>query len=82
MPSFKVVTHERFIDQLEILPPAYQNGKGFLMGEPFNHRTCAVCRRYLPTYTAFISYRDCFYESDEPMTVAEFMVFDTRSLSS
>lgn len=82
MPSFKVVPHERFIEMFEILPPAYQNGKGFLVGEPWTHRACTVSRRFLPAYSAFVSYRDRYYESNEAMTIPEFLTFNPQELVS
>ena len=82
MTSFKVVTHERFIEMIEILPPSYQDHKGFLSGGPWTHRLCTVSRKFLPAYTAFVSYGDCYYESNEAITIPEFLTFDVRWLSS
>jgi hypothetical protein len=66
------VTEERYMEMLEILPPAVWVAKGFLVGEPVNHRKCWVCGACAATFSPFLRYQGKFYEGDEPMTALEF----------
>jgi hypothetical protein len=65
--KWKEVTEARYDEMLCILPPAMQTGFGFLVGEPHDHN-----RQGLPRFAAFIQVDDKFYESDTPLTRAEF----------
>lgn len=65
--TWKRVTREHFWEKLEILPPAFQTGAGFLIGEPTRHN-----RDGRPMYRAYREIGDAFYESVEPLTVAAF----------
>jgi len=77
--KWKEVDEERYDEMLGCLPPAYWIAKGFLVGEPFDHRTCKVTGVVRPTYAAFINRRDKFYEGPN-MTIPEFDVFDASTL--
>lgn len=74
---WKKTTQEVFWDALECLPPALMVSKGFLLGEPNDHRTCKVTGQpYQPTFAAFLGTgkwadEDQFWQH-EPMTIAEF----------
>jgi hypothetical protein len=72
-------TEERFDEMLEILPPALWLAKGFLVGEPFDHRSCSVTNTVRASYAAFFQHKGKFYEGDN-MTVPEFKTFDVESL--
>lgn len=53
--------------------------KGFLVGEPFDHRNCKEIGRVLPTYAAFIHHNEKFFEGPN-LTAPEFRAFDVRPL--
>jgi hypothetical protein len=65
------VSQERYNELLEILPPAHQTQKGFLVGEPTTHRKCKITGQVEPTYAAFIKYQDQYFEGPD-LTVEEF----------
>jgi hypothetical protein len=52
----KECTEERYDEMLGILPPALMLGKGFLVGEPFDHRTCSVTKVVRASYGAAFSH--------------------------
>ena len=79
--AFKEVGEARYDEMLGVLPPALWIAKGFLVGEPFDHRRCKATGRLAASYSAFICYRGKFYESEEAMTGAEFKAFDPSTLS-
>jgi hypothetical protein len=64
---------------LGILPPALMLGRGFLVGEPFDHRTCKVTKVIRASYAAFFQKNGKFYEGDT-MTMPEFRAFDLSVL--
>ena len=72
-------SEERYDEMLGILPPALMLGKGFLVGEPFDHRTCKVTHEVRASYAAFFRRSEKFYEGDN-MTAPEFKAFDVESL--
>ena len=69
MTKWKQTTKERFWEMLEILPPAIQTGRGFLVGEPWRHKDGD------PAYQAHVQIGEKYYEADEPMTIAEFQAY-------
>ena len=77
---WKECTEERHDEMLCVLPPAYWDHNGFLVGEPSTHRTCKVTGRVAPTFAAFVSHNGKYYESAEPYTLAEFRAFDVKEL--
>jgi hypothetical protein len=72
---FKECTAERYEEMLGVLPPALWLAKGFLVGEPFDHRRCKVTGAIHPSYSALIHYGGKYYEGPN-MTGAEFRAFD------
>ena len=76
---FKQCSEQRYDYMLGILPPALMDSKGFLVGEPHDHRPCKVLGQTAPTYAAFIHQAGKFYEGD-PMTVAEYRAVDVHNL--
>lgn len=79
---FKQCTEARFDEMLGILPPAFWTSKGFLVGEPFDHRKCKVTGHILPSYAAFICHQtnpQSFWEGPN-MTIPEFQAFDVSQL--
>ena len=46
-------SEERYDEMLGVLPPALWLSKGFLVGEPFDHRTCKVTNVVRASYAAF-----------------------------
>ena len=79
--SFKEVDEARYDEMLGVLPPALWIDKGFLVGEPFDHRRCKTTGHFTASFAAFIRYRGKYYESEEAMTVDEFKAFDPVSLT-
>jgi hypothetical protein len=75
----KECTADRYDEMLGVLPPALWLSKGFLVGEPFDHRTCKVTHVVRASYAAFLQRNGKFYEGDD-MTVPEFRTFDLSSL--
>lgn len=59
---------ERYEDMLNVLPPAAHERGGFLVGEPWDHDA----GNWQPRYAAFRRQGAAFYESDRPVTRAEF----------
>ena len=75
----KECTKVRYEEMLGALPPTIWLGKGFLVGEPHEHRRCTITNQVMPTYAAFFNALGRFYEGD-PMTVNEFEAFKVRTL--
>lgn len=69
--AWKEIDEARFDEMLGILPPALHQSKGFLVGEPFDHRTCTVSGNFTATYAAFVCWGNRFFEGPN-MTVGEF----------
>ena len=76
---WKEVSEARYDEMLGCLPPALWLAKGFLVGEPFDHRQCKVTDLCKPTYAAFIRHDSKFYGGPN-MTADEFKAFDVRNL--
>ena len=64
MTTFKEVSEERYDEMLGCLPPVAWVGKGFLVGEPWDHNEAGQ-----PRFAPFISLNGKFYEGDHPITV-------------
>ena len=79
-PTFKEVDEARYNEMLGVLPPALWLDKGFLVGEPYDHRRCKETGGFAASFAAFIRYRGKYYESEEAMTAAEFRAFDPSTL--
>jgi hypothetical protein len=63
----KRVSEQRYVEMLEVLPPAVFFHDGFLVGEPWDHNA-----QGFPRYQAFVKHNGRHYEYIEPMTVREF----------
>ena len=74
-------SEDDYNEMLEVLPPALMLGKGFLVGEPFDHRTCTVTNVMRASYAAFFQHNGKFYEGGY-MTVPEFRAFAVEDLPS
>lgn len=79
--AIKECTEERYDEMLGILPPALWVGKGFLVGERYDHRKCKITGKVSPTCSAFFHAFGRFFEGD-PLTVAELVNFDIKDLPS
>lgn len=78
---FIEVDQARYWEMLEILPPAYMDGKGFLVGEPFTHRRCEVSKiDNQPTFAPFIEHAGKFYEGEQAMTIREYKALDVQNV--
>jgi hypothetical protein len=75
--KWKRIDEARFWEMLGILPPALQTGLGFLVGEAYTHRPCAVSGGFTAAYSAFAETGGAFYESTGPMTRAEFRAINS-----
>lgn len=60
-------TEERYWEMLEVLPPAFMKGGGFLVGEPYDHH--ATTGR--PRFAAFREIQGKYFEANRPLTVQE-----------
>lgn len=58
------INEELFNDMIEALPPIDWTYKGFLLGEPYNHRPCLVTGKSAAEYSAFAQYAGDFYRID------------------
>ncbi len=70
--NWKRIDESRYWEMLGMLPPAMQTGLGFLVGEAYTHRTCAVTGEICAAFSAFAEHRGEFFEATGPMTRAEF----------
>ena len=73
--KWKQTTKERFWEMLGVLPPTIQTGAGFLVGEPWRHRICAVSHTVEPAFQAHVQIGEKYYEADQPITIAEFKAY-------
>lgn len=65
--KWKETTEAKYMEMLEVLPPAIWTRIGFLVGEPFDHNS-----QGRPRFEAFANVGGKFYVADQNMTVAEF----------
>lgn len=72
--TWKLTTEERYDEMLGVLPPEVMTGYGFLVGEPFSHRTCRVSGEIEPTFDAFMRIDERYFVASEPLTRGEFHV--------
>jgi hypothetical protein len=83
-PTFKPCTEARFDEMLEVLPPIAWVRKGFLVGEPYTHRTCTVSGKYLAAYTAMLRHPGALgvvlLESTIALTVPEWNALNPVTL--
>lgn len=81
---FKPCDEARYNEMLEILPPLAWVRKGFLVSEPWSHRTCKVTGAYRATYTAMVCHRGAagthYFESTSGLTVPEWKVLNPTTL--
>lgn len=66
------IEESRYWDMLGALPPAAQNGIGFLLGEAYSSAQCTVTGHDAQTFLAFAEIGGAFFEASRPLTVAEF----------
>lgn len=67
--KWELVTEEEFDEMLNCLPPAAGGGgRGFLVGEPWDHHA----KTGKPRYQAYIRTDSHFVKSSRPMTVMEY----------
>lgn len=75
MIVWKEITEERYYYLLNVLPPCEErvntNGRGFLVSEPDNEKTCAICGKYLLTFVGAKEVRGKFYETANDVTKPE-----------
>lgn len=65
--KWKPTTEAKYYEMLEVLPPAYWTGLGFLVGEPWDHN-----RHGQPRFEAFVEIKGEYFVNEHPMTIAEF----------
>jgi hypothetical protein len=61
---WKEVSEARYDEALGVLSPTKWLGKGFLMGEPHDHRLCTVTNKIRQTYASFIQAFGRYYEGE------------------
>jgi hypothetical protein len=57
---------------LEVLPPAHQDGYGFLVGEPQDHARCEITHEVLPRFDAYVHKGKRYYVSIRAFTLPEY----------
>ena len=67
--TWSEVSEERYVEMLEVLPPAAWVGHAFLVGEPCDHDA----GNGQPRYEAYRKRGSVYEAGSRPMTVAEFM---------
>jgi hypothetical protein len=72
---WKRTTSKKYWYALEVLPPAFQDAHGFLVGEPQDHAQCEVTSHTLPRYDAYVEKGTYFYASIRPLTIPEYQKF-------
>lgn len=77
--KWKPVTEDRYMEMLEILPPAYWGKHGFLVGEPWTHDS-----RGNPMFQPFIervaSGAFEYFEADQPLTIKQFRTLNPSTI--
>lgn len=68
--KWKIVSEERYMEMLEILPPIGWSTKGFLVGEPWRHDD-----KGRGMYAPFLSLNGRYAEGDGPITIQDFRAF-------
>lgn len=75
--NWKPCTEADYWYGLECLPPALMKRGAFLVGEPYNFRTCGVSGKGAETFTAFAAALDggkeVYFKADQPLTKLEFL---------
>jgi hypothetical protein len=82
-PTFRTCTEARYNEMLEVLPPLAWTRKGFLVSEPWSHRTCKVTGQYRPTYQAMVrcvGMLGGYCESTSGLTVPEWRALNPVTL--
>ena len=75
---WKSTSKQKYWDALEVLPPAHQDGYGFLLGEPQDHAECEVTKNVMPRYDAYVQKNGRYYVSIRPLTVPEYKKLAAR----
>ncbi len=74
--ELKPVSCDRYWEMLGCVPPALHLYDGFLVGDPYDLRTCAVTGKMTNTYHAYfgrgLNDADEHFVAVQPLTVAEF----------
>lgn len=77
--TWELVTEEEFDEMLNCLPPATGGGgRGFLVGEPYDHHA----KTGKPRYQAYIRTDSHFVKSSRPMTVMEFQTAINKTVTA
>jgi hypothetical protein len=77
---WKRCSQKKYWYALEVLPPAYQDANGFLVGEPMDHRECEITHVTLPRYDAYVLKRQRYYVSIRPLTIPEYRKYVPRMM--
>jgi hypothetical protein len=64
----KRTSEKQYWYALEVLPPAYQDGYGFLVGEPQDHARCEISKEVLPRFDAYVHKGKRYYVSIRALT--------------
>ena len=65
--TWKAISLRRYDEMLDMLPPAYHRGHGFLMGEAWTHDSGGA-----PAFRAFINNSTGRFEASHPLTIRQF----------
>jgi hypothetical protein len=74
--SWTEITGQRYDEMFDMVPPALDMAKGFLMGEASDHDPYG-----LPRFKAFLHHEGRFYECAQPMTRGQFRDYSPQHLN-
>jgi hypothetical protein len=75
MTTWEPCTEETFWEMLGCVPPEYQKGNAFLVGEPYSHRRCKISGEFMPTFQGYREFSCANFETtSEPVTRPEFFI--------
>lgn len=71
--ALQPVTKDRYHEMLNIMPPVAWVDAGFLVGEPFDHRSCGIGGDLRASYSVFVEARDgkAHHEGTHALTAPE-----------
>jgi hypothetical protein len=76
---WKPTSKANYWDALEALTVAYQDHRGFLLGEPHDDAVCEVTGTSHPRYYAYLHFNGAYYASIRPLTLPEYRKFSHRA---
>ena len=69
---WKRTSLKKYYEALGVLPPAYIDAYGFLLGEPQDHARCEISKEVLPRFDAYVHKGKRYYVSIRAFTLPEY----------